>query len=494
MNRASVVVVGAGAGGIVASAYLARAGHDVLVLEAKDKVGGCASNFALKGFTFLAGATTLIGLEPHMPLGRVLGELGFRPEVEALRGELAVHHGGRSFALSPDTGENVERLGRLYGAPFGAFWREAVRVGREAWGLIGEAPMPPASAADLAALARNPRAWACLPWLLKTGASALEDSGCRDPRARELLDELLLISTQALARETPALFAALGVEYLERTLYWARGGLGGFLESLAAHAQALGARLRLATPVEGVERRGAGWRVRVEGGASFDADAVVLNLTHWDAARLCSGPAGAYFARSAKRHAEGWGTCTLYAGVPDRFDVGAKTYHQIVLPAPLPSSGAHSIFATLSPRSDPTLAPPGHRSITVSCHARAEAWFALGEADLARQKDALERELWAALCGALPALEGVEPAASMVATPRTWRSFTGRSLGRVGGLPLTRATLVRGYPSGLTPFAGLVRVGDTVFPGQSVVAVAWGARRVAARLLETLGRRSRTPG
>jgi phytoene dehydrogenase-like protein len=297
----------------------------------------------------------------------------------------------------------------------------------------------------------------------------------------------LLISTQAVASETPALFAALGLEYLERPLHWARGGLGGFLEALAAHASSLGARLRLSTPVTRLSRRGAGWRVRAEGGETFDADAVVLNLTHWDAARVCSGDEGAYFERSAQRHARGWGTCTLYAGVPDVFDPGTKVYHQVVFAEPLAASGAHSLFATLPPKSDPTLAPPGHRSITVSCHTRSEAWFAMNEDELARQKAGLERELWAALARALPELEGATPVVLTAATPRTWRSFTGRSLGRVGGLPLTRETLARGYPTGITPFRGLVRVGDTVFPGQSVVAVAWGARRVAARLLKTLG-------
>jgi phytoene dehydrogenase-like protein len=42
-NRADIILIGAGHNALTCAAYLARAGRDVLVLEARDEPGGCAS-------------------------------------------------------------------------------------------------------------------------------------------------------------------------------------------------------------------------------------------------------------------------------------------------------------------------------------------------------------------------------------------------------------------------------------------------------------------
>lgn len=49
---ADVIVVGGGHNGLICAAYLARAGHDTLLVEARDTVGGCASTVDALGARF----------------------------------------------------------------------------------------------------------------------------------------------------------------------------------------------------------------------------------------------------------------------------------------------------------------------------------------------------------------------------------------------------------------------------------------------------------
>ncbi len=458
----------------------------MVLLEGKGRVGGCASSFSSNGFTFLSGATTLIGLEADLPLGRVLRELEIDFSAPLASTNLGLWHRGVHTEISTDAGANLEALARHYSPKLASFWKNAAAVGAVGWSVVTELHFPPRHAGDLLGAATNPRAWSLLPALLRSTAAVLGDVSARE---RELIDELLLVSTQARAAQTPYLFGALGVEYLQRPMSLAEGGLAALLEHLARVFVARGGTLQLDHPVTNVTRGAHGFVAATPRG-SFEAELCVLNLTHWNAAQVVDASLEAGFERTCARHPDAWATCTLYVGVRDVFDATTPPYHQVLLDQRLPVAAAQSIFVTLSRRDDRTQAPEGFRAITVSCHTPARAWEHLDDEAHATRKAAVREELLGALTSVFPALARAEKPVVLPGTPRTWQDFTGRLGGRVGGLPFTFETLARGYPTGRTRVPGLVRVGDTVFPGQSVPACAWGARRVVGELLgHVTGRR-----
>ena len=73
----------------------------------------------------------------------------------------------------------------------------------------------------------------------------------------------------------------------------------------------------------------------------------------------------------------------------------------------------------------------------------------------------------------------------MPASPRTFERFTSRAHGYVGGVPRTPG--LHNYdglfPSPMLP--GLYMVGDSVFPGQSTLAVALGGVRTARHIINS---------
>ncbi|MEV7615498.1 FAD-dependent oxidoreductase [Streptomyces sp. NPDC089799] len=122
-RSADVVVVGAGVAGLVAARDLARGGADVLVLEARDRVGGRLLNAELPGGAPVELGGQWVGPGQDRVL-RLIGELGLRTHPTHADGEHIAEFGpsrsqytGRIPRLNPlvlaDIGQAQYRLDRI---------------------------------------------------------------------------------------------------------------------------------------------------------------------------------------------------------------------------------------------------------------------------------------------------------------------------------------------------------------------------------------------
>ncbi|MFW9788906.1 MAG: phytoene desaturase family protein, partial [Candidatus Thorarchaeota archaeon] len=105
-NYHRTIIVGAGMAGLTAAVYLARAGHNVLLLEKNKECGGLLSSFSREGFTFDAGARSILNAGVIHPM---LRELGI--ELDFLDSPVSIGIENDVINLSPETGlDDYKRL------------------------------------------------------------------------------------------------------------------------------------------------------------------------------------------------------------------------------------------------------------------------------------------------------------------------------------------------------------------------------------------------
>jgi phytoene desaturase len=275
-NRRAIVI-GTGAGGLAASAYLAKRGFDTLAVEQADKIGGLIGPFERDGFQFSLGLhyvgmcrpgdlvhETLAGI--GLDAGALFCDLdpdGFEayrfPDLEVRRCCDTDAYRERLAALFPEDAEGLRRLFAL-GADVQAFEETGFRL------LEGSA-----DASDL-------RAALELPTVLRYAGSTMADllaETLSSPRARAVLAASCGLYGLPPSR-APAMAWLMVLMHYSRGAFAPRGGSGGLRDALAGAAQGYGARLRTHAPVRRIlVERGRATGVELEDGERILADVVV---------------------------------------------------------------------------------------------------------------------------------------------------------------------------------------------------------------------------
>ena len=491
MSSPAIVIIGAGIGGLTTAALLAKAGHQVTVLEAHVYGGGCAGTFFHKGYRFDAGATLAGGFYPGGPMDLVAAAAGVS--------RWPAQHDDPALVVHLPDGSSVARWGdeRRFAAHETAFgpaaqpffaWQE--RTADLLWDLaLRIPPWPPQSRGDLITLLQKGIGWLghnfphyLRPTLLADAIRPVAAHLHHVPeRLRLFIDAQLVIAAQTTSKHANALYGASALDLPRRGVVHLAGGMGAIAETLVETVRKHGGQVHFRQEVTRIRMaNGRPVGVETKRGTTYPADLIIANLPPWNITPLLGEALPSSLRQLSERPADGWGACMLYVGVDAQaIPADFPLHHQVIVREPM--GEGNTVFLSLSPAWDSTRAPAGQRALTISTHTALTQWWQLYQTDEVAyevRKAAYTERMLAAATKALPSLHE-NKAFVMPGTPVTFQRFTRRAWGWVGGFPQTN--LFRTWGPKLGP--GLWMVGDSIFPGQSTAAVALGGMRVAQAIL-----------
>jgi phytoene desaturase len=277
MNSKSVIVIGAGMGGLAAATHLARRGVKVTILEKNSHAGGRCDRFSREGHHFDAGPTLLV-----MPLlyeaefsalGAPMHELLDLQRVDPTYH--LVFDNGSHLALTSDMTSMQEQLEALEPGSFSGLVRY-MEEGRRHYqvGMEKLVNRDFRSASEFFRLEHLP-----LIYQLKPLANHYRNMSTYfdDPRLKAAFtfqDVYMGLSPF----EAPATFSMMPYTEMAHGVWYPKGGMYSIVEALVELAQRAGVEFEFNAPVERIDVNGTQARgVVLSDGCQRKADAVLAN-------------------------------------------------------------------------------------------------------------------------------------------------------------------------------------------------------------------------
>ncbi len=374
-GRKRVIVIGAGFGGLASGVRLAARGHEVTLLEKRDRPGGRAYVYQQDGFTFDGGPTVITA--PWLIT-----------ELFELAGRKADHYvtlvpvdpfyriffpDGSHFDYSGVSERMVAEVGRISGDPADAdgyleFVRRTERIFAKGFTELAEKPF--LHLTDMIGI---------VPDLIRLesyrSVYGFVSRFVRDERLRQVLSfHPLLVGGNPF--QTTSIYTL--IHYLERHwgVWFAIGGTGAVVDGLTRLFGELGGRLCLEAEVDEILIRGGrATGIRLTDGQEVPADVVVCNAEVAGAYERLLPPAvrRKYTNRRLARMRYSMSLVVIYFGT-DRLYRGQDgpplAHHDIILGpryGPLLAdiftnkrlAEDFSLYLHMPTITDPSLAPPG---------------------------------------------------------------------------------------------------------------------------------------
>jgi C-3',4' desaturase CrtD len=433
-QEGEIVVIGSGMAGLTAACLLTKAGKKVRVLEQNWLPGGCSSSYPRKNYIFESGATTLVGLDEHMPLLHLLRETGIQFHPHKLQKPMQVYlRNGQVITRYQDLEAWIGEAERVFGkAGQREFWEYCYGVSQFVWETsLQQRAFPPSSLSDIWQTVRHfrPKQLSFATLAFRSMQQLMRKHGL-DQNADfvAFVNEQLLITAQNYLEQVNVLFGATALCYTLYSNYYVPGGLLNLVDPLVMYIERNGGTVQMREGVKAVVPENDHYRVQTAEN-EYEAAAVLSSIPINNTLPLFSEDNKWKHAYERKlMSSEQLNSAFSLGFVVKRHRDWDCLHHQIHLESPLPQTHSHSIFLSLSHPDDTLRCGPDEMVGSVSTH------IADPENNLIHDKEVVVSAIWEALeRHDLARRENL--VFEHASTPGSWEKWTARSWGFVGGYP-----------------------------------------------------------
>ncbi len=488
MAEKSIIIIGAGIGGLAAGCYARMNGYRTQIFEMHTTPGGVCTAWKRKGYTFDGCMHHLVGCQPGTRIHKMWQELGAMPRPVYFPDDLIgiENTEGRRFIVYTDLDRleaHMRELAPGDGAAIAEFAGAARRF--KGFGMM-----------DML-LAKPSEMLGVLPYLglmRKWGAVTLEQLGAR------FTDPFLRRAMGMIQYDFPDVPALLALTFLSgcatRDFGWPAGGSLEFARSIAQRFTDLGGEIHYRAKVDKVlveNDRAAG--VRLSDGTEQRADIVISNADgHATIFEMLDGRytndlIPAYYGDGAPKQQE----MALHISLGIARDFSAEP-HMLVLWLPEPVEIAGQTCDRLDIEFfgfAPETAPEGKTTVQVVATTSYDYWKALSPDDYRAAKERVAETVIACLDRRFPGLrEQVEvvDVATPLTTERFAGSFKGYQAWMIPGQKILDVLSGKGLSKTLPGLSDFYMVGQWA-GGLGLPTVAAMGRRVVAQICKRDGQR-----